>query len=293
MQRISSCTLVVLVSLSASLRGFAELRSSEPVKTSSNRGWTPLFDGKSLEGWYTCLQGKKRDEDPAKIFQVENGVIHVYKDQAQGAKVPSGFVATKSEYSYYRLRLEYKWGEKRFAGRVAQRRDAGLLYHVAPENRVWPRCIEYQIQEDDVGDCFVVNGTQVDSTVVPDSGPKKLFRYQPSADGGKPQTFGNGGIVRVIKSSTHEHEGWNKIELIVRGSEGSVHIINGNTVFESKAIRQQSPDKKKWLPIDRGHIALQSEYAEVFYRDVEIQPIREGPLHPAAATAKEPASTGG
>ena len=39
-----------------------------------------------------------------------------------------------------------------------------------------------------------------------------------------------------MKSSTHEREGWNTIELIVRGSQGAEHIVNGETVFRAKDL---------------------------------------------------------
>src|SRR5689334_1960522 len=67
---------------------------------SSDRGWTPLFDGKSFAGWYVQIQNKKRNEDPAKYFQVDDGMIHVYKDQTEGTQVPNGYLATDKVYSH-------------------------------------------------------------------------------------------------------------------------------------------------------------------------------------------------
>ena len=87
--------------------------SAEAQTASQNdRGWTRLFDGKSLHGWYTQIQNKKKNEDPAKFFQVEDGVIHVYKDQPAGTAVPNGYIATEAVYANYHLRMEYKWGSE-------------------------------------------------------------------------------------------------------------------------------------------------------------------------------------
>src|SRR5437588_13128489 len=103
-----------------------------------------------------------------------------------------------------------------------------------------------------------------------------------------PRSIGDSGIVRIVKSSTPEHEGWNTVELIVHGSQGSEHIVNGQTVFRAKELRQLGPhplstplkpgeiDKRKWEPLARGRIALQCEFAEVFYRNIEIQAIPDG-----------------
>jgi len=147
-----------------------------------------------------------------------------------------------------------------------------------------------------VGDCFTVRGTQVATSVenadvvTPLGVTKKLPRYKPEADGGKLQTIGDGGTNRIVKSSTPEHDGWNTVEVIVRGSEGSEHIVNGQTVFRATDLRQletplsASPAKasdvakQKWGPIKRGRIALQCEFAEVFYRNIEIRAIPQGPL---------------
>ena len=281
--QLSRAVIIALLLLGTSFRGFAEQASSERAKTSTDAGWIRLFDGKSLDGWHTTLQKHKKNEDPAKVFQVHDGVIHVYKDQTNGGDVPVGYLATDSEFAYYHLRLDYKWGDKKFRPRAEQRRDAGVLYHVVGPGVVWPRCIECQIQEKDVGDCFTVRGTQVVASVETvsietPSGPKMLPRYKPAAEGGRPQKIGEGSIARIVKSSTHEHDGWNTVEVIVRGSGGTVHIVNGHAVFQAKDLRQLASDNKNWEPLTHGRIALQAEYAEVFYRNIEILPIPESPL---------------
>jgi Domain of Unknown Function (DUF1080) len=260
----------------------------------SDHDWIRLFDGKSLNGWYTKIQNQKTNEDPAKFFQVHDGVIHVYKDQAAGSEVPNGYLATEAEYANFHLRMEYKWGTKKFKPRMMVVRDAGLLYHVQRPDSVWPRCVECQIQEGDVGDCFTVRGVRLVTTVeaVPIKTPsgviKKLPRYK--ADGGETHTLGDSGIVRVVKSSTPEHDGWNTVELVVRGSKGSEHIVNGETVFRAKDLQElgaealSTPlkkgevDKREWGPLAQGRIALQCEYSEVFYRDIEIRAISDGAL---------------
>src|SRR6476620_7884061 len=168
----------------------------------SDQGWIRLFDGKSLRGWYTKIQNQKVNEDPAQFFQVDDGVIHVYKDQAAGTPVPNGYIATEAVYANYHLRMEYKWGAKKFKPRMMAVRDAGLLYHVTRPDSVWPRCVECQIQEGDVGDCFTVRGVRLTTSVeaVPiqtPGGVKKLPRYK--ANGGETHTLGDSGIVRIVK----------------------------------------------------------------------------------------------
>jgi hypothetical protein len=295
MQQLATCVIALLLSFGTPLSGIAETPSDSRAAASSDAAWMQLFDGKSLRGWYTQIQNQKTNEDPEKFFQVDDGVIHVYKDQAAGTPVPNGYIATEAVYANYHLRMEYKWGAKKFKPRMMAVRDAGLLYHVTPPDSVWPRCVECQIQEGDVGDCFTVRGVQVVTSVevVPiktPGGVKKLPRYKSEADGGVTQKLGDSGIVRIVKSNTHERDGWNTVELIVRGSQGSEHIVNGETVFRARDLKEFGPqplstplkkgevDTRKWEPLAQGRIALQCEFAEVFYRKIEIRAIPDGAL---------------
>lgn len=67
------------------------------------------------------------------------------------------------------------------------------------------------------------------------------------------------GMVHTYKDTK---EGWNTIELIVRGSESAVHIVNGTVVNRVSDLRQLDKD---------GKILFQAEVAEAFYRNIEIK----------------------
>jgi len=209
----------------------------------------------------------------------------MYKDAPAGSPQPAGYIVTDKEYSNYRLRLEYKWGEKRFQPRLKTRRDAGIMYHVVGKDGVWPRCIECQIQENDVGDIFTVN-TRLATTVDPattnvvsivttnDAGLLRTnFAVRPTflepEKSGIPFVQGIGdGIRRVIRNPMNEHEGWNAVEVIVHGDE-AVYIVNGKV--NNRASKIQEKVNGEWVPLRKGKIALQLEFAEVLYRNVEVQ----------------------
>ena len=72
---------------------------------------------------------------------------------------------------------------------------------------------------------------------------------------------------RVLHSADAEKPGWNVMEIVARGDTVE-HIVNGTTVFRAKNLRQ--PDG---TPLTKGRIQLQSEGAEIFYRNLEIQPL--------------------
>jgi len=49
------------------------------------------------------------------------------------------------------IRLQFKWGQKRFFPRAQSPRDGGLLYCFVGPDKVWPRPVECQIMETDTG----------------------------------------------------------------------------------------------------------------------------------------------
>src|SRR5437016_11198666 len=90
--------------------------------------WQTLFNGRDFSGWYAFLKGLGKNADPDRIFQIDDGMIHIYKVAGDASRQPFGYLCTNDEYGDCRVRLEYKWGQKRFAPRDKSRRDSGLLY---------------------------------------------------------------------------------------------------------------------------------------------------------------------
>ena len=66
----------------------------------------------------------------------------------------------------------------------------------------------------------------------------------------------------------NEHEGWNSVEVIVRG-DSATYIVNGVTNNVANDIREMVSNQ--WVPLKKGKIALQLESAEVLYRNVLIK----------------------
>jgi hypothetical protein len=96
----------------------------------SDERWLPLFNGRNLDGWYTFLQKHGKNSDPDHVITIEDGAIHLYKDAEEGSQVVMGYIGTEKEYANYHLRLQYRWGTKKFAPRHKLKRDAGLYYHI-------------------------------------------------------------------------------------------------------------------------------------------------------------------
>jgi hypothetical protein len=261
---------------------------AQSTRPNDTERWQPLFNGKNLDGWYTFLRDIGKDKDPDRVFQVEDGAIHIYKDIADGAAAPFGYFCTNDEYSNYHLRFEYKWGTKRFGSRAKSRRDAGLLFHVfgpdgARPGGVWPHCLECQVQENDTGDIYAV-GTSVTSPVDPAIPDKPTFK--PADQGGVPHTTPEGPKVnsRVIRTPMAETDGWNKVEVIVRGDRATF-VVNGKTNNQLSSAKgpNLADAAAPWVSLTKGRIAFQAEGAEVFYRNIEFKPLKPGEQERAAA----------
>ncbi len=265
---------LVLLTCCAIALPFVDAGKDQPPSTS-------LFNGKDLAGWDTWL-GKpfKGDKvvglniDPLKVYTVVN------VDDAPAIRVSGevfGAITTKEEYANYHLKLEFKWGTKKWAPRENAVRDSGLLYHcVGPHGAAgtfWMRSQELQIQEKDCGDYWSVAGAIVDVAAERKDG-KGPYIYK---KGAKSLTFGskeNGP--RVVKNPDAEKPSgeWNTIELYTVG-QTSVHIVNGKVNMILTGSRHLV-DKVE-TPLTKGKIQLQSEGAEVFYRNITIRSIDKLP----------------
>lgn len=195
-----------------------------------------LFNGTDLKGWYTFLNTKGKNNDPDKVFTVNNKMLHITGQEF-------GYMATEKSYKDFHLVVEFKWGAKKYPPRDADttKRDNGICFFI-PANgtdKVWPKSIECQIQEGDVGDIWLIDYT----TVVVDgkrTAPKDYNRVTKKKDGEKP---------------TGE---WNTVEVIA--NKGKItYIVNGVVVNEA-----ESPSESE------GKILVQSEGAEIYYRKIEI-----------------------
>jgi hypothetical protein len=262
-----------------------------PFGCTSTQGtqFRELFNGKDLSGWDTYIGPafdtltEKQDTiplglntDPMKVFSV------VEEDGKPALRISGerfGGISTQQEFSNYHLRLEFKWGRLKWAPRKNAKRDSGVLYHaVGPHGAdwgYWMRSQEFQVQEGDCGDYWGVAGAIFDIPVTEiDSGE---YRYDPA---GKLLTFREGspngrhGI--KYPGAEKPYGGWNLLEVYCVG-DTSVHVVNDKVVMVLYNSRQ--PENGNEVPLVRGKIQLQSEGAEVFYRNIAVAQIDQIPEH--------------
>ncbi len=229
--------------------------------------FTPLFNGRDLSGWKVIV--KEQDQAVGQsIFQVRDGMIHVYPDAEDGSLQPFAGLMTERSYRDYHLRFQFKWGERKFEPRTGAVRDAGVLFHLHGNPGIWPPGVECQIQEGDCGDLWVIGNTRASAPIHHLSNGFDL--------NGDLRTVGAGqsGGIRVPRGASWETPGWNTVELIVKGVNATF-LINGKLVNEARHMRWLKPGGSDWdwQPLEEGAIFLQAEGAELFYRQIEIRPI--------------------
>jgi Domain of Unknown Function (DUF1080) len=207
----------------------------------AKKNMKPLFNGKNLAGWYSFLKSKGKNNDPEKVFSIENGLLHISGKEF-------GYICTKKEFENFHLAVEFKWGIKKYPPRDADttKRDNGICYFVpaGAKDSVWPKSIECQIQEGDVGDIWLIDHT----TIIVD-GERSV-----------PDSFH-----RVVKKKNAERPSgeWNRVEVIA--NKGKItYIVNGIVVNEG-----EDPS------LTKGKILIQSEGAEIYYRKIEIGEIAD------------------
>ncbi|WP_435892481.1 3-keto-disaccharide hydrolase [Oceaniferula spumae] len=234
---------------------------------SADDGFKPLFDGKTLKGWKSAHSKGEGDWGPFRI-DPEQKAIHVYKGDKAGSKQSSDCLYTEKAYSKYILKLEYKWLDKRFAPREDHDRDAGLLFHVHGDlTKVWPLSLEMQIGETPAermgkkryhtGDLFVLGKnlrckTNKTKNIYDPKGPLVPTRSCPT-------------ILGVEKPKGE----WNEMQIVVDGAKKATFILNGKVVHEIRDMAREVDGKM--IPLDKGRIALQAEWAELMYRNIVIK----------------------
>lgn len=251
------------------------------------RNGQSLFNGKDLSGWDTYVGPaydtilKKFDGNPIGLNRDPDRVFSVVNENGKPAMRISGEkfggISTQQSFENYHLRLEFKWGKQKWHPKRNAKRDSGLLYHaVGPhgaDGGFWMRSQEFQIQEGDCGDYWGVAGGIADVPAIQQS--EKRFVYTP---GSPLLTFsekGQNGRNCIKYPDAEKPSGeWNIIDLYCFG-DTSVHVVNGTVTMVLYRSRQAEGDRE--IPLKKGKIQLQSEGAELFYRNLSLEEITAFP----------------
>lgn len=202
----------------------------------------PLFDGKSLDGWYMDVPDLEKDSSLRIPFIVRNGLL-------VSLGTPNGHLLTEKEYENYRLEVEY-----RFAGEPG---NCGVLVHASGSRnlyKMFPKSIEVQMMHENAGDFWCI----VEDIQVPDMearrGPKENWGI----------TEGKGRRILNLTDNSEKPLGeWNKMTIECKGDTITVWL-NGDLVNQGYGATAS-----------KGKIALQAEGAEVEFRKVDLFPLKK------------------
>lgn len=201
------------------------------------------------------------NNDPLKVFSTEtqnDQTILNITGQVYGG------LTSKEEFENYHLSLEVKWGEKKWEPRLKTLRDSGILIHcTGPHGTfwdVWMSSLECQIQEHDCGDFIPLGGVSAEVRL-----KEGTSTYDPTA-----KSVPAKGYIHASTDADKPNGEWNTIEVYTIG-DAAVFVVNGKpNMALTKAIFGGKP-------LTKGKIQIQSEAAEVFYRNIRIRPISEFP----------------
>jgi hypothetical protein len=269
---------------------FAIVTSFVPTRSENSYRQEILFNGKDFSGWvkhigvpHKSLQLSLPKDSMGNYMHAIGkddflNVFSVVKEDGEPAIYVSGVVfgtiATEADYKNYHITLQYKWGDKKYAPRLHLPRDAGLLYHAGNnpmQNKVWPLAQECQIQQGDCGDYWKIDKAMAQ---IPAVFQDSNWVYAPGSDY---VWFGDEvKRPRCRKNPDNEkpHGEWNTVEVYTSG-DSSLHMVNGKVVMHLKNLSVLENGIKKSMT--SGRIVLQSEGAELYYRRIVLEPIKQLP----------------
>lgn len=167
-----------------------------------------LFNGKDLNNWVFKL--KDPSVDPATVFTVTNGVIHITGN-------PFGYMRTKASYSDFKLHVEWRW--------PSEPTNSGVFVFAQPPDSIWLKCVECQLQAGNAGDFVCMNGSDMNER----TDKSKVFVKKLAASSEKPA--GEWNTMEVVCSA-------NTIEVKVNGTlqnKGTnVNLSSGSVCLQSE-----------------------------------------------------------
>jgi putative heme-binding domain-containing protein len=197
---------------------------SDPLRPGRRGTPRELFDGRSLAGWRFHSETPGAHEG---VWTVADGVLRC-------AGMPIGYLATEERFESFELELEWRFDPAKGAG------NSGVLLRVGPDDEVWPRSIEAQLQHREAGDVWNIGSFPLE--------------IDPARTEGRRTR-------KLAPSSERPLGGWNRYRIVLDGGELTLEV---NGVLQNRA---------SWCEERPGRIALQSEGAAIEFRAVRLTPI--------------------
>lgn len=271
---------------------------------SRNECWRPLFNGSDLPPFHHYLgrpdssvfvEGLKKDSagnytgnlgwsDPLNVYSVAilegEPVIRI------SGQVIGGLVLADSVADFH-LKLKFRWGTIKWGWMKGRPKDGGILYSGTKGGRH-----EFQIHEGDVGSYWAKNVIVDIPSVYTRNLPEAIVKAKPFLKN-QVSTLNDSMLIFDPDAPLHHFEGrdewqivianpynekphgeWNELELICYRNH-AVHIVNGKVnviVLNSYIIKGEDT-----IPMNSGRLVLQSEGAEIYFKDIYFQKVTSMP----------------
>ena len=188
------------------------------IKQRAAAEFKPLLTGKDMNG-FDLVGGSPE------TWRVEDGVIKC-------AGKPNGYFATKRSYKNFELLVEFRYTRPpNFTDDASFNGNSGYLIYITGDHKVWPKCVEVQGQNREVGRIFAIGG-----------GPAIKATDQPEI---------RAQVLRPVGE-------WNT--LVISAENGRIGAtLNGAIVCSTE------PGELR-----EGPIGFQSEGAEIHFRNLRI-----------------------
>jgi hypothetical protein len=146
---------------------------------------------------------------------------------------PAGYLRTEGDHENFVLKLEWRWPEGKQPG------NSGVLVRKVGEDKVWPKSVEAQLHSGSAGDFWCIDEFPMRTA------PERL----------------KGRNTRRSHTNENPIGSWNEYEIVVDGDQ-VILLVNGEVLNQAWDVQE--------LP---GSICLQSEGAEIHFRNIRLAPI--------------------
>jgi len=146
---------------------------------------------------------------------------------------PAGYIRTDGLHENFVLKLDWRWPEGKAPG------NSGVLLRKVGDDKVWPKSVEAQLHSGSAGDFWCIDEFPMRTD------PARL----------------NGRNTRRTHTNENPIGQWNHYEIVVDGDRVTL-LVNGEVLNEAWDVEE--------VP---GSICLQSEGAEIHFRNIRLAPI--------------------
>lgn len=155
------------------------------------------------------------------------------------AGLPRGYLYTEKAYTDFVLTLQWRWPPESEPGK------GGVLCRMTGELKIWPKCLEAQINQGGEGDLIGLVGYEL-------SGPSDRLSTMDH------EQFGKLTFLKRMKAVAKPAGQWNDYEIRVKGQTATLRL-NGQVVNEATGC-----------DVVAGPILLTSENDKIQFRNIQL-----------------------